>query len=377
MTEFAYIFVILLPVAWYFGYKIGRKKNSDDAKGNDNSLSKTYFKGLNYLLNEESDKALDSFVSLLEVDSDTLETHLALANLFRKKGEVERSIRIHQNLIARPSLNSKDRKLALIELGFDYMTAGLLDRAENIFIELSTDQTHKNTSIAQLLIIYEQTKEWLKAIAMAEQLPAPLYENYRTKVSHFYCELADEAIKSDQYQDSLKSIKKAISVDPSCVRANLISADIHFAKGRFKQAIKCYKSIMDQDIAFLSEAIVKMIDCYKNLDDRKGLEKFLHDALNRGGGITLILGYADLLQQKNGDREAADFIASQMDKHPSIKGLLKLIELHIEHASETARPSLMMLRSVVARLIESKPVYKCHHCGFTSKALFWHCPSCK
>lgn len=377
MNELIFIFIILLPVAWYFGFRNGQKREVGKSSGRQHGLSKTYFTGLNYLLNEESDKAIDSFVSMLEIDSETVETHLALGNLFRKRGEVDRAIRIHQNLIARPSLSQEDRKLALLELGYDYMGAGLLDRAENIFKELSTDFVHKNACLLQLLLIYQKIKDWEKAISTAAKLQSPKNGNSKKQISHFYCELAEESLANQSYRDALAHIKKAFQADPQCVRATLISAEIHFSNGRYKQALKCFKDLTKQDIAFLPEAMDTLVKCYVQLDDQKGLLSFLSDALDNGGGISSILAYAEVLQSQLGDKKAAEFIASQMNQHPSIKGLLKLIELHIEHASENAKPSLKMLHNIVSKLLENKPVYHCEHCGFDSKTLFWQCPSCK
>jgi len=377
MNEVIFIFIFLLPVAWYFGYRHGKTKEVGKSTGRQSGLSKTYFTGLNYLLNEESDKAIDTFVSMLEVDSETVETHLALGNLFRKRGEVDRAIRIHQNLIARPSLTAEDRKLALLELGYDYMGAGLLDRAENIFKELSNDFVHKNASLSQLLIIYQQTKDWEKAILTAGKLDYPMAEGTKNEISHFYCELAEESLANNAYSDSLGYIKKAFQVDNQCVRATLISSQIHYSKGRYKQSIKCIKDLIKQDIAFLPEAIELVIQCYSKLNDQRGLLTFLYDAINQGGGISAILAYADILQSQQGDKKAAEYIASQMNQHPSVRALLKLIGLHLEHASETAKPSLYMLENVVSKLLENKPIYHCDICGFDSKTLFWQCPSCK
>jgi lipopolysaccharide biosynthesis regulator YciM len=376
MNELIFIFVFLLPIAWYFGFRNGKNREKERSSGNKAGFSRTYFTGLNYLLNEESDKAIDTFVSMLEVDSETVETHLALGSLFRKRGEVDRAIRIHQNLIARPSLSSSNRKSALLQLGYDYMSAGLLDRAENIFKELITVPNHKAASLSQLLIIYQQTKDWEKAIGVADKIEKK-DNSTRAEISHFYCELADEALASKAYREALGFLKKAFQVDSNNVRATLISARIHFSKKRYKHAVKCYKDLIRQDLAFLPEAMDSLIDCFAALNDQKGLIYFLQDAIQKGAGISAILAYSDILQTTNGDREAADFIASQMNQHPSVKGLLRLIDLHIKHAPDSGKQSLSMLRNVVTKLIKNKPVYHCHHCGFDSKTLFWQCPSCK
>lgn len=382
MNDLLIMVALLLPIAWYFGYRNGKKRMGKTSSKRRQGLSKTYFTGLNYLLNEESDKAIDTFVSMLEVDSETLETHLALGSLFRKRGEVDKAIRIHQNLIARPSLSTDDRKRALLELGYDYMSAGLLDRAENIFKELSNDHQHKETSLAKLLTIYQQTKDWQKAIATAAKVVHSDNPQVKKEITHFYCELAEESLQKKSYKDAVSFIKKALQADTESVRATLISGQIHYSRERYRKAIKNFSELIKRDIAFLPEALPMAVNCFVQINDQRGLLLFLQDALNRGAGISTILAYADILQSSStdtvlGDRSAAEFIAKQMQLHPSIRGLYQLINLHVGHASDTAKPSLMMLKDVVAKLLENKPVYQCNQCGFDSKSLFWQCPSCQ
>ncbi|WP_196138252.1 lipopolysaccharide assembly protein LapB [Aliikangiella sp. G2MR2-5] len=376
-NEILIIFALLFPIAWYFGYRNGKQSGKSEVNDKSAGLSRQYFTGLNYLLNEQSDKAIDTFVSLLEVDSETVETHLALGNLFRKRGEVDRAIRIHQNLIARPSLSAKHRKMSLLELGDDYMAAGLLDRAEHIFKELVLDPQHKQASLSQLLQIYQQTKDWQNAIKVAEKLHLGDAPERRKEIAHFYCELAEEFIFEQSMREAVNQVKKALSIDPSCARATLISGTIHYNNGRYKKAIKSYRDLMHQNINLLPEAIDNIRAAFIQLSDQRGFIKFLEQSIEAGAGISVILSYAQELQVEQGDKVAADFIARQMVKHPSIKGLLKLINLHLKHASETAKPSLQMLHDVVTKLLKNKPVYHCNHCGFDTKTLFWQCPGCK
>lgn len=382
MTDLLIMVAFLLPIAWYFGYRNGKNQMDKSSNKRRRGLSKTYFTGLNYLLNEESDKAIDTFVSMLEVDSETLETHLALGNLFRKRGEVDKAIQIHQNLIARPSLSTDERNLSLLELGLDYMSAGLLDRAENIFKELSADSLHKELSLAKLLAIYQQTKDWQKAIATADKVARSDNPQIKKEITHFYCELAEESLQKKHYKDAVNFIKKALQADTTSVRATLISGQIHYSKERYKKAIKSFSELAKRDIAFLPEALPLIINCFVQINEQRGLLLFLQDSLNRGAGVSTILAYADILRSNSvdsvaGDRAAAEFIAKQMQLHPSIRGLKQLIELHVGHASETAKPSLMILKDVVEKLLANKPVYQCNQCGFDSKTLFWQCPSCQ
>lgn len=377
LHEFIFIIAFLLPVAWYFGYRRGSSYSKTKVSNRNVSLSGKYFAGLNYLLNEESDKAIDTFVSMLEVDSDTVETHLALGNLFRRRGEVHKAIRIHQNLIARPALTTEHKKMALMELGYDYMTAGLLDRAEKIFKDLVNVKPHRKASLKQLLLVYQSTKDWQSAIGVAEKLKPIDDSNWDNQIAHFYCEMADLSLADKLHKEAINYAKKALSVFSGHVRAILLMADTYYQLNDFKRAQKFYKELLRQNATFVCEAIDKITDTYIQLKDSKSFQAFLDSAVDRGAGNSVMLKNAEEIQQSHGDIQAAEYIVSQMTNKPSIKGLLKLIDLHLKHASSSAQPSLKMLQSVVVKLLENKPVYHCDSCGFDSKTLFWQCPSCK
>lgn len=204
---FLYGVLALLPIAAYSGYRLGRKQRKEQ-KSSNGSLSSNYIKGLNYLLNEQADKAVDTFIDLLTVDTDTVETHLALGNLFRKRGEVDRAIRLHQNLIARPQLKTEDRNTALYQLGLDYNAVGMYDRAVSLFNELLSDPEHKSESLHQLLNIYQLTKDWDQAAKIAEQLQSSLGEEQSKPLAHFYCELADQKQIEGDIKAALANLKK-------------------------------------------------------------------------------------------------------------------------------------------------------------------------
>lgn len=377
MFELMIFVPLLFPVIWYLGYRQGRSSaHLADSKSGSN-LSNQYFTGLNYLLNEEPDKAIDTFVNMLQLDSETVETHLALGNLFRKRGEVDRAIRIHQNLIARPSLTEKERKLSLCELGLDYMSAGLFDRAEAIFKDLAQDPWFKNQSLKQLLSIYQQTRDWENAIQIAAKLSTEPNSSWQHEMAHFYCECAEQKRAKDQFKEAMDFVAKAIKIDPNSVRASIISGDLLLASGAVKKALRAYSSVISQDLEFLPEVVESIAECYRRLEDFSGFTQFLQDAIGRGAGIATILVYAEAIQTNQGDYQAAEYIAMQMKTHPSLKGLKKLIELHIKHSSDSARPSLLMLQDIVGQLIKIKPVYHCRQCGFASKSLFWQCPGCR
>lgn len=256
---------LLLPAAAWSGWWLANRSNSNKDAHVHNRLSREYVVGLNYLLNEQSDKAVDVFIKLLEVDSDTVETHLALGSLFRRRGEVDRAIRIHQNLIARPQLSIQQRKEALMALGQDYMSAGVFDRAERIFLEVVELGGSRDTSSLQgLLAIYQQEKAWEKALDIIKKLEISTGASFHNQAAHYYCEMASQALKINAMDRAIYCIKQAMNVDPESVRASLMNATIEMKEGRYKQAIRSLKRVPQQDAEFLTEIIEPLVFVIKS-----------------------------------------------------------------------------------------------------------------
>lgn len=367
---------LLLPVAAASGwFMAARSAARGPQRGGE--LSSEYFKGLNFLLNEQPDEAIDVFIRMLEVDSDTVETHLALGNLFRRRGEVDRAIRIHQNLIARPTLSKEQRSEALLELGQDYMRAGLFDRAESLFQELVENNTRMGPALQQLLAIYQQEKDWEQAVATARQLSAATGRPMHGTIAQFYCELAEDARRSHDTGRAQQMVKRALAHDKHCVRASIIQGDMAREAGDLRGAIRCYRRVEEQDIEFLPEVIAPLRRCYEDQGNLDAMIEYLQRVLDRYDGVSPMLALAELLLRRDGETAAAVFVAGQLKRRPSVRGLERLIDLNLSHSEGSARDNLLILRELVGQLLERKPVYKCLHCGFTGKVLHWQCPSCK
>lgn len=369
---------LLLPAAAWSGWWVAHRSNSEKNTHVSNRLSREYVVGLNYLLNEQSDKAVDIFIKLLEVDSDTVETHLALGSLFRRRGEVDRAIRIHQNLIARPQLSILQRKEALMALGQDYMSAGVFDRAERIFLEVVELGGSKETSSLQgLLAIYQQEKAWEKALDVIKKLEISTGNSLHNQAAHYYCEMASQALKVNALDRAVYCIKQAMNVDSQSVRASLMNASIEMKEGRYKQAIRSLKRVPLQDAEFLTEIIEPLVFCHKELDTMADCIHYLEQTLVDHPRASVIFVIAEYLRQNKNMDTAIDFVADKLSKHPSIRGLNRLIYWHLESAHGKVRDKLQMLYDITSKFLDNKPVYRCGHCGFGGKHLHWHCPSCK
>jgi len=291
---------LLLPLAALSGWMAASKKAKPSSSVRVD-LSSDYFTGLNFLLNDKPDKAVDVFIRMLEVDSDTVETHLALGNLFRRRGEVDRAIRIHQNLIARPTLSKDQRAQALLELAKDYMRAGFLDRAENMFLELVDNKQHRISALDHLLDIFQQEKDWERAIEIARQIDGMGNRQTNGISAQFCCELAELALQKGEIRQAIKTIKRALMYDKQCVRATLLMGRTERQLGNTRTAIKAYKQIEKQEPTALSAIVVPLLECYPSLGQTDEAEQYLQQIAREHGGINVILALAELTRIKSGD----------------------------------------------------------------------------
>ena len=371
---------LLLPVAAGTGWLAARgATRRTTRKREGGGLRSDYFQGINYLLNEQPDKAIEVFIKLIEVDSETVETHLALGNLYRRRGDVDRAIRIHQNLIARESLSISQRSEALLELGQDYMSAGLLDRAEDLFSELAEDATYRVQALRQLIDIYEQEKDWPKAIASARKLEKATGNQLGWIIAHYCCEQANRHCREGDLEHALEHVQQARNMHAACVRASLLEADIHADRDEHERAIRSLQRVEEQDPDFLPETVDRLHRSFRALDRMDALDDYLSKLMKRYGWTSVTLTLADIKRESGGCREAIRFVTERLRQRASVRGLDRLLDLEIEDQSGSGSTSehLEILKGLTAELLFERPVYKCRHCGFPAKSLHWQCPSCK
>ncbi|MHB1585963.1 MAG: lipopolysaccharide assembly protein LapB [Acidiferrobacteraceae bacterium] len=367
---------LLLPLAAASGWFAAKREMR--TREVDFELPSAYFKGLNFLLNEQPDKAIEVFIQVLEVNSETVETHLALGNLFRRRGEVERAIRIHQNLIARPSLDKQQRCHALLELGQDYMKAGLFDRAENLFLELAEVRVHNEQALRFLTNIYQQEREWENAISVSRKLERASNKSYDDVIAQYYCELADDLFRANNPAGARDYVKKAFAADRKCVRASILLGNIEAAAGRHREALRAWRQIEEQDPQYLGEVAARTAQSYRALSDEEGMYVHFNGLVQRHGEPASMLELAGIIERRDGPKAAEEFLLSWQHRRPSVPGLLRLIRLNLAHAEDNERKQdLTILHGLVARLAEARKGYTCCECGFSSRSLYWHCPGCQ
>ena len=367
---------LLLPVAFLSGWWTARRLGARHSGARVDELSSSYFRGLNYLLNEQPDKAIEEFLKLAEANRDTVETHLALGNLFRRRGEVERAIRVHQHLIARPNLNDDFKTMALLELGEDYMRAGLLDRAETLFADLVAMNAQAPSALRHLIAICQHERDWHKAILYARRLEETSGEVQALQIAHFYCELAERAQAHGAMQEAGEYLRQAFAAFPGFVRAHMLHGRFAAAGADYADAIGAYEQALDADIDYVPEILPALLDTYARAQQMERAEQVLGRIVTRYEGVSPVLALARIYARRDGQRRAVDFLGTQLRQRPSVRGLVQLMDTAIEGGGDS-EASLRLLRDLTAALLEGQALYRCTQCGFGARAHHWQCPSCK
>ncbi|MEO8742854.1 MAG: lipopolysaccharide assembly protein LapB [Lysobacteraceae bacterium] len=371
-----YLVFALLPIAAASGWYAGRRGGALQTGRRVSRLSKTYFRGLNYLLNEQPDKAIELFLQLADVDKDTVETQFSLGYLFRRRGEVERAIRLHQNLIARPGLSEEQKKYAVLELGEDYMRSGLLDRAETLFTDLVQMDVSVPQALRHLISIYQAERDWEKAIGHARSLEAATGEPTGQLIAQFHCELAEQARLQGDPETARARIADAYVADPHSTRAGILEGQIELAAGNDGAAIRAFERVARHDVDYLPEIIKPLLNAYQREQDTSRARAFLAEMIERYPGFAPILALSRILQDEEGVHVARKFLASQVRQRPSVRGQAALIDLSLDNP-DAAVGTLVTLKQISDQLLVRTPAYRCSRCGFGARAHHWQCPSCK
>lgn len=377
-------FYMLLLVAVTAGWLLGRFSAAKSSRKKPPSLDlfQNYFVGLNYLLNDEPDEAIDTFIKALEINSETIETHLALGALLRRRGKVDKAINVHQALLARPNLEPNFTNSVRLQLALNYIAAGLLDRAERLLKEVLEDGGEaKWDALAQLITIYQTEKEWEKAITSStELLKRPRYKKDAEllgSAAHFCCELAEQYLQNNQDLQARAEIKRAFTFERKSVRAMLLLADIEQLEGNYKAAIKELLRIRGAKPEFVPQLLERLKNCYMHFGSEDELEKLLKAMVADDSSTEAALMLAKIISEKSKNSDAIELLKKHLEQFPSLNALIELLNLQLDSVDEEVATGLKSLLNLVEAQAQKSSEYQCHHCGFETKSFFWMCPSCK
>lgn len=370
---------LLLPVAAGYGWVMGRNSVRQQQRNTSQILSRHYFKGLNFLLSDQPDKAVDTLIKMVDINTGSVETHIAMGNFFRHRGEIDRAIKVHQNLVNKKEVTGQLKENALFELGRDYLLAGFLERAENAFLSLLGSQDYYLMAHQQLFNIYQTTKEWDRAIELAENMVDNHgdSEDLARRIAHFYCEQAQISINKNELKQAEKWLQRAVMSDEHGVRPWFLLADIEQRQNNHAQAFEYLQQIPQRDPAWVSEAVPGLWQCAEKTNKWNDLKPILETYSDQCA--TAYMALVSLRQRESTTSEAAELLLEKIQKSPSMKGFHKLLGLYVEQGgqAEDTQQSLELLNQLIEKQIAQRPKYRCHGCGFSGKKIHWLCPSCK
>ena len=364
------LFLLLAAAGWALG-RFGERDEEDTPP----PLNIDYLKGLNFLLNEQTDQALEHLLKIVRVDDKTIETHFALGSLFRRRGEVDRAIRIHQNIIARPDLPAEQRDQALFALAKDYLHAGLLDRAEKMFTRLAQGSRYQVQALENLCGIYEQEKEWQLAIESGQKLEVLGGRSLALQIAHYYCELAEAAAASNDYAAARRYVKRAQSGRPRTMRGALTRAHIARETEDSKTALRLYHRIIDENTYLIAEALPEIVAIYKREGATAELESALESLLQKNPDMSTLVAYSAIVNDIGGVQAIDACVEDYMLNEPTLGEFVDLQRLTDADKSDDA--ALHKVRKALCKLATATPRYQCQECGFSSQRLLWQCPSCR
>lgn len=371
MIEFEYWQLLFFPLFFILGWAAARIDIRHLVKES-RSLPRSYFQGLNFLLNEQPDRAIESFVDAVKIDPQTVELHFALGSLFRRRGETERAIRMHQNLVERDDLPQDLKLQALSELGQDYLKAGLLDRAEEVFNKLRDSAMVKDAK-QNLLEIYQLEKDWNKAIAIAGELPDIATQK---EVAEYYCELATAEMIRSRPDEASAYLKTALECNRKCVRASLLQGDIALQQDKLEEAVECWQRIEQQDPTFLALVAQRLLEAFRKLERRDEGLQLLRGYLDHYPSLDLLDVVFQLVLESEGAEAAYGLVRDELKRNPTLLGFDKLIDARLLLASPETRPDLDLAKSIVQGYTRRLARYRCDNCGFKARQFYWRCPAC-
>jgi lipopolysaccharide biosynthesis regulator YciM len=372
--EFEFWWLIALPVFFGMGW-VAARVDLKSLLSESRALPSSYFRGLNFLLNEQPDKAIESFLQVAQENPQTVELQFALGSLFRRRGEVDRAIRMHQDLVNREDLPPEQRHDASFELSQDYFKAGLLDHAERVLEKLA--ETDPSAEVHRhLLDIYIQEKDWEKAIDAAKKLEVSAKRNYQKEIANYYCELASTAHVHGRPEEAMRHLASALEGNRKCVRANLLRGEWLARAGKHAEAIDAWKSIENQDPAYFGLVAEGMVESYKALGRLGEGLALLRGLQHRYPGLDLLNVVYQATSEHEGDEAAWRLVRDEVRRNPTLVGLDRMIDAELVRAPPERRQDLQLMKDLVHSHAQALAVYLCGNCGFKARQFFWQCPAC-
>jgi len=372
--EFQLWMLLIFPLFFGMGW-LAARMDIKELLSESSALPQSYFQGLKFLLNEQQDKAIEAFIEVVKVDPQTVELHFALGSLFRRRGEVDRALRMHHNLVDRADLDEEKRQQAIFELAQDYLKAGILDRAESLFSELESTSYSKQ-ALEFLLELFQKEHDWLKAIEVSKRLSKVTGQSYSKQAAFFYCELASDEIVKDNLVAAIDHLQLALKEYPDLVRATMMLGDIAASQDKLEEAINIWKRIEKQNAQYLPLVAERLLSAYRSLNCEKDGVALLREYLGKYHSLDLMNVVFDGVLKNEGTAAAYQLVRGELERNPTLLGLDKLLEARLLEMSIEHRSDVELAKDLIHKRTRNLAMYHCTNCGFKARQFYWHCPAC-
>ncbi len=377
--EFDLLWLLALPLFFGLGWLAARHESAAGRVGQ-GELPAGYFRGLNFLLSEQPDRAIDAFIDVVRVDPETVELHFALGKLFRQRGENDRAIRVHQSLLDRTDLDLKAREQALFELGLDFLKAGLLDRADHAFGQLESGSWSEQ-ALGHRLEIAELVRDWPLAISLASQLPVDGAGAGVSKraIIHFHCELAAKALAAgDAASHALagRHLSEALALGPDHPRVSLMQAELAMARGESEAALSAWEAMRARQPEWFVLGARAWLQTNQRLGRLPDALGSLEAQFESQRSIDLFLVLLEARLEQEGPQGAVEWGRAALGRAPSLVGLDRLLDIELGLADGPHRDELALTRGLLRAQAQRQSRYVCAHCGFKARQYSWQCPGC-
>lgn len=376
--EFEFWWLLALPLFFSLGW-IAARVDLKQLLAESTALPAAYFKGLNFLITNQHDKAIEAFSEAVQANTDSLELHFALGSLFRRRGEVDRAINLHLNLLTKKQLEPQQKLAVTAELAQDYLKAGLFDRAEELFETLDDDR-YRQPALRALLEIYVREREWERAIKAATELERLSGVPFRVEISHYYCEMAVKSKLANDTHSARFELDLALNANKNCVRANVLLGDLEAESGEHKAAISTWKRIEFQKPEYLGLIAPKLLASFRAINATNEGLTLLNTYLQTYQLNSLLNVLYEATLAEEGAENAATLARTELIKKPSLNTLDLLLQARA--IVETGQPKqsnlqdTQLMQQAVRHAIGNKTAYHCEQCGFKAKYHHWQCPAC-
>lgn len=373
MLDSALVYVLLLvgvAVGWTLGYRFAKQVKK--------STPEDWVPSVEYLLAQAGDVSLERLLNVPHLDDDSIDLFLKLGKTLREKGEVDRAIHLHQSLFARTDLSKTTLQTLELELAIDFSHAGLLDRAERLFIQLlSAKGRVRDKASVHLVELFEEEGEWQEIYDLYQQKKIHITPFLAKRVSHAVCELAETAVASGDFLEAQKLSRIALKIDSSCARAFVVTGDMAFGQKEFHEAIRCYLRAVDVDPQSLIAILDPLVDSFNRLGDGSGLLNHLSRHWRETHYVPALVAKVQCLAEAEGAEVAIESLLIELQNQPSNSGFFSLVEMVVRHKQQLDKSQLLVLYDILRRIVEDEPKFVCKNCGFKAKEPHWRCPSCK